>query len=222
MRLTSQNNQFVCSLPRDFINKKVVEIYKTFIDKVHCQYDDILDYLNSTIKGISFPGINVETPEQTIIRGKTIAYKDSKNVQDILNKDITITFKSVDSHANYWMIYHMFIDHYLDVERDNYPNNIFSPPIIMAILDWNRDALFYISFDKIQLKSISDVNFDYSDTTIEDKSFSLNFVFNFFEMEYVFTKTHIMRTHSPKTYLEYEDFFSKTNKLKNNLDKFIP
>ncbi len=204
MRLTSQNNAFVFSFPRDVITPTVMDLYKTFIDRNNVQYDDVLDNLNSTIKSITFPGLSFDSPEQTIMRGKKINYKDSKNVQDTLNREITITFKDVDSHTNYFMIQHILIDQYLDVERDNYPANIFSPPFILCILDWNRDGVYYLKFDKVVFKSISDFTFDYGDSLIDDKNFSISFVFNYFELEYILTNTLVMRTDSVASQLSFD------------------
>lgn len=198
-------------------------MYRTFIDRSHVQYDDVLEYLNSTIKSINFPGINLEPKTQTRIRGKKIQYKGSENIHDLIGGEITITLKSVDSHTNYFMLQHMYVDYYLDVERENSPNNIFAPPFLLGILDQNRDGVYYVIFDKPQFKSIGEITFDYSDSLVEDKTFTINFTYNFFEMEYILTKDLILRSDSITTRLNYDNQFNHdlnyakyVNTLRNN------
>ena len=105
MRLSSQGSQFIFNLPSDFLPSEIIATYQPILEKNWIQYENVIDYLNSTIKSVNFPGITFETPIQTIMRGKQIAYKPSKNVQDIVGHDITIKFASVDSDLNYWLMF---------------------------------------------------------------------------------------------------------------------
>jgi hypothetical protein len=121
MRLSSQNSQFVFNLPSDFIPQEIINTYTPILQKNWIQYENVVDYLNSTIKSINYPGLTVETPEQKLIRGKVRAYKPAKNVQDILSShEIQVTFRSVDSDLNYWICYDIFTKHYLDTDGKIY------------------------------------------------------------------------------------------------------
>ena len=95
------------------------------------QYENIIDYLNSTIKSVSFPGISFDLPKQVLMRGKERNFKPAKNVQDIVTtRDITITFRSVDSDLNYWLMFDLVTKHYLDLENSfNKPALILSLPL---------------------------------------------------------------------------------------------
>ena len=117
MRLSSQSSQFVFNLPPDFIPPEIIQSYTPLLEKNWIQYENVLDYLNSTIKSVSVPGISFDTPMQHLIRGKERMYKPAKNVQDIGGHDLTITFASVDADINYWIIFDIVIKHYLDVEN---------------------------------------------------------------------------------------------------------
>ena len=82
----------------------------------------------STIKSVSFPGLNVTPPQQTIIRGKKIAYKPATPVQDIVaSHEFTVTFRDVDGHANYMLMYDIMQKHYLDTE------NLFIEPFTIKV-----------------------------------------------------------------------------------------
>ena len=95
MRLSSQSSQFVFNLPPDFIPSEVINSYTPILEKNWIQYENVIDYLNSTIKAVSFPGVSFEVPMQHLIRGKERMYKSSKNIQDIVGHEITISFASV-------------------------------------------------------------------------------------------------------------------------------
>jgi len=156
------------------------------LEKNWIQYENVIDYLNSTIKGVDFPGIRFETPVQTLIRGKQRAYKPSKNVQDIAGHDINITFASVDSHLNYWLMYDILQKHYLDTEH------LFLQPFTITALDIHRDGIYVIKFFEIILKNLSDQRFDYAQQQVNSQDFTLTFSFNFFDIEYLLDKSKVL------------------------------
>ena len=69
MRLNSQGSQFIFNLPSDFLPSEIIATYQPILEKNWVQYENVIDYLNSTIKSVNFPGITIETPTQTIITG---------------------------------------------------------------------------------------------------------------------------------------------------------
>ena len=84
MRLSSQNSQFVFNLPADFLPTEILETYTPILEKNWIQYENIIDYINSTIKSVNFPGLNFDMPKQIMMRGKERQFKPSKNNQDIV------------------------------------------------------------------------------------------------------------------------------------------
>src|SRR5574343_628446 len=118
MRLSSLSNQFVFNLPSDFLPQEIINTYAPILEKNWIQYENVTDYLNSTIKTVNFPGLSITTPEQSLIRGKKRAYKPATNVNDILTtREFQVVFRSVDSDLNYWLVYDIFQKHYLDVQH---------------------------------------------------------------------------------------------------------
>ena len=186
MRLNSQGSQFIFNLPSDFLPSEIISTYKPVLEKNWIQYDNVLDYLNSTIKGVNFPGITVDLPEQRIMRGKSMRYSSAVNVQDIVGHEITVKFASVDADLNYWLMFDIFTKHYLDV------NNIFVKPFIITALDIWRDGIYQINFFEIVLKSLSGNDFDYSQQKINAKEFQLTFNFNFYGVEFLLGKSKVL------------------------------
>jgi hypothetical protein len=189
LRLNSQATQFVFNLPSDFIPQEILNTYKPILEKNWVQYDTVLDYLNSTIKSVSFPGISIQPPEQTLIRGKIRAYKPAKNVQDIVTShEFTVTFRSVDSDLNYWLAYDIFSKHYLDVV------NLYINPFLLTAVDIWRDAIYRIKFFEIIAISLSDNTFDYSQQKTNAKEFTITFKFNFIDIEFILDQSKVLET----------------------------
>jgi hypothetical protein len=188
LRLSSQSSQFIFNLPESFLPNEIIETYKPILEKNWIQYENVIHYLNSTIKTVNFPGITLELPKQILMRGKVRDFKPSKNVQDIItNRQLTVTFRSVDSDLNYWLLFDIVNKHYLDVE------NQFLDPFIITVVDVHRDALYVIKFYEIILKSISENSFNYSSQKINSaKDFNLTFNFNFYDIEFVLSQDKVL------------------------------
>jgi hypothetical protein len=187
MRLSSQSSQFIFNLPGDFIKPETINTYQPILEKNWVQYENVIDYLNSTIKSVNFPGLSFEMPKQIVMRGKERQFKPSKNVQDITTThDLTITFRSVDSDLNYWLMFDLLTKHYMDVE------NAFLNPFTITCVDIHRDALYVIRFYEIILKSLSENTFNYSQQKVTSKDFTLAFHFNFYDIEFMLDKSKVL------------------------------
>lgn len=187
MRLSSQSSQFIFNLPSDFLPPEIVNTYQPILEKNWVQYENVIDYINSTIKSVNFPGLNFEMPQQILVRGKQRNFKPSKNVQDIITtRDLTVTFRSVDSDLNYWLMFDIINKHYLDVE------NAFVNPFTITCVDIHRDAIYVIKFYEIIIKSLQDNNFNYSQQKVNAKDFTMTFNFNFYDIEFLLNKSKVL------------------------------
>lgn len=187
MRLSSQNSQFIFNLPSDFIPQEIINTYTPILEKNWIQYENVIDYLNSTIKSVNYPGLSIQTPEQTLIRGKKRSYKPATNVQDILSShELPVTFRSVDSDLNYMLCLDIFSKHYLDVE------NLYINPFTLTCVDSWRDAIYRIHFMEIIAISLSDNVFDYSQQKVNSKEFTVTFKFNFSDVEFLLNKSKVL------------------------------
>jgi len=161
--------------------------YTPILEKNWIQYDNVIDYLNSTIKSVTYPGLSFDTPSQNLIRGKIRVYKPATNIQDIVtNHEITITFRSVDSDLNYWIMYDIFTKHYLDT------NNLYINPLTITALDIWRDALYNIRFSEIISFNLSENKFSYSDQKVQAKEFAMTLKFNFTDVEFILNKSKVL------------------------------
>jgi len=186
MRLSSQPSQFVFNLPSDFLPQEIINTYKPILEKNWVQYENVIDYINSTIKSVSYPGLSLNTPEQNLYHGKVRSYKPATNINDILtNREITVSLRSVDSDLNYWLCVDILSKHYLDVL------NLYINPFRLTAVDIHRDAIYEIRFFEIIMSSIGDMTFDYSQQKVNAKDFTINFKFNFIEVEFLLNKSKV-------------------------------
>jgi hypothetical protein len=187
MRLSSQASQFIFNLPSDFLPIEIINTYNPILEKNWIQYENVIDYLNSTIKGVNFPGMSFDMPKQILMRGKERQFKPAKNIQDITTThDLTITFRGVDSDLNYWLMFDIISKHYLDTE------NAFINPFTITCVDIHRDAIYRIKFYEIILKGLSDMNFNYSQQKVNAKDFTLTFHFNFYDIEFLLDRSKVI------------------------------
>jgi len=187
LRISSQSSQFVFNLASDILKQEIINTYTPLLEKNWIQYDNVIDYLNSTIKAVNFTGISIDMPKQNIIRGKEIYYKPAKNAQDIISsRQLNVTFASVDSDLNYWLLFDIIYKNYLDTE------NMYVNPFTITCLDIHRDAIYTIIFKQIIFTNLSDNTFDYSQQKVNSKEFTMTFNFNFYEVDFHLNNTKVL------------------------------
>jgi hypothetical protein len=126
-------------------------------------------------------------PKQTNMRGKERQFKPAKNVQDITTThELTVTFRSVDSDLNYWLVFDILNKHYLDVE------SYWVNPFTITSVDIHRDAIYVIRFYEIILKGLSDNTFNYSQQKVNAKEFTLTFHFNFYDIVFLLDESKVL------------------------------
>lgn len=188
MQLNTQGSQFVFNLPSDLIPNSIIERYQSMLEKNFILYDNVIDYINSTIKEISFPGLSYATPEQTLMRGKKRAYKPVTNINDILTtREVQIIFRRVDADLNYWILFNILSTLYLDVTTTH------SNPLILTSLDINRDAIMEVKFSEVIFNTTSEIIFAYNQTQFTEQTFTITATFNFIEIEYLLEQEKILQ-----------------------------
>jgi len=176
MRINSQNNQFIFNLPQGIITKEVDENFQILLDKNFIPYNDVMDYINSTIKDVVFPSMSYDTVEQKGYHGKSLKWRESGNIHDKFSGEIDITFRSVDSHLNYFIIMEIANRFYL---ADN-PNYI--QPITIDIIDKDGDLIYTIVLRDVLISSLSELRLSYNSTEFSEHTFSLQFKYNFIDI----------------------------------------
>lgn len=175
MRISSQNNQFIFNLPDNFISQRLEKQFQILLDKNFIPYNTVMDYINSCIKDIVFPSLSFQVVEQSAYHGKKISWRESGNVMDKYQGEIDITFRSVDSHLNYFIIQQVLIDYYLN--KDTYLD-----VISIQVLDKDGDLIYTILLKNVIYKSLSELRMQYYSSEFNEQTFSVTFAYVYIDI----------------------------------------
>jgi len=178
MRLNSTNNKFIFNFPVNFIPDWLSKDLQNVMDKNFIAYESVLEYINATIKELVFPGMSFDAVEQKIRYGKTIAHKPSKNIYDTFTNEIDITFRSVDSNLNYFILVQILTEFYLNTKEE------YTSDFSIDILDHHGDKTYTILFQEVLLKSIGENRMGYQMYDISEKLFTITFRYNWIKVYY--------------------------------------
>jgi len=188
MRLNTQGSQFVFNLPSDLVPKSIRDRYTPLLEKNWIQYENVIDYINSTIKEVSFPGLSIPLPEQVRHYGKIINYKPVQNINDIVTtRELSVVFRRVDSDLNYLLLYDLITNAYLNV-REQYVK-----PFQVIALDIHRDAIYSMNFHQIILNAQSEIIFAYNQQSFEEQTFTMTFNYNFMDIDFLLNGEKILQ-----------------------------
>lgn len=202
MRISSQSSQFIFQFPVDFVSPRLYQKFQKFLDSNHVQYDNVLDYINSTIKEIVYPSVSYENVEQRIKYGKKMPWRPSINVLDTFQQELDITFRSVDSHTNYFMLQEILQEFYQTSKRS------WIPYFSLHILDKNGDLIYTVIFKNNLLKTLSELRLTYQNQDFSEKQFTMTFRFSYLDILYE-VRDNIMEESQSIFDLPIEDIMSK-------------
>lgn len=175
MRISSQNNQFIFNLPDGFVSRELEEQFQILLDKNLIPYKDVMDYVNSTIKDIVFPSISYGVLDQTKYHGKEIHWREANSVFDKFQGELDATFRSVDSHLNYFIIMQVLNDFYL--RKPNYLDFL-----EIKVLDKDGDLIYTIVLKDVIYKSLSELRMAYYQTSFNEQTFTIQFQYNWLDI----------------------------------------
>ena len=186
MRISSQNNQFIFNWPQDFVTRRLETQFQILMDKNHIPYNDVVDYINASIKDIVFPSLSYDVAEQKLYHGKNYKWREAGNVMDKFQGEIDVTFRSVDSHLNYFMVLQILNDFYLN--KDNYFD-----VINIKVLDKDGDLIYTVLLKEVIYKSLGELRMAYYATDFNEQTFTIQFHYNFIGI--IWELNEISQTH---------------------------
>lgn len=177
MILNARNNGFVFLFPPTFFNEKVKEKYKKYYQSLILPFDTIEDFMSSTIQQVEFPGWDMPTISQTRTLGKQQGYKSSKPIEDLFQRQFTITFKMADAFLNYWI----FLDNALNF-IDHTNRNQHLDPMRLSLLSNEGYLVSSVVFNEPILKGQDGIKLSYSSVTPDFKTFTAKFEYLDFDI----------------------------------------
>lgn len=201
LSLSPRYDLFRFCLPKDFMPNEVSEKYQQYINKEPGVLTRAIDYLNESIKGITFPGIsdvNITQPQHStnsITRqnktGKNLGriniepkqdntYVGAANPLDKIERKITVTFRMNQGLMNYFMLYetlfHRICKPYLYAEGDEFS---------IDVLNGQGVVVSKILLHQVYMDGMQQLDFSFDKIDRQSDTFTVDFVFNNLDMEFM-------------------------------------
>ena len=187
MILNSRNNQFVFRFPKGFIFPEVEAKYNSYIKRLPTPFDNVTDYINHTIQSVTFPSVASDEVQQWVGRridvdGKTItknpqSWRQSMDLERVITKEFTINLKAADGYLNYWALFENYLQYLSIPNMEDY-----LPNFDLMYLDREGYQLITFGFEQPIMKSISEIEMNYSASAMEFRTFSVGFKYNVFDI----------------------------------------
>lgn len=177
MILNSLNNQFVVRFPKGFFYSDIVSRWEPVVQRMKVPYMSLEDFINATIQNITFPA--VELPPVNQQQGQfPIQYRPGKELEPLLEKNLSITFKLSEGFISYWIMFEQ-IEKFAE-----YGETIpFWPPMYVSFLDHKGLELVVFSFEKIIPLSLSPFEVSYATTAAEFNTFTMGIRYNRYNIQ---------------------------------------
>ena len=177
MILNPRSNSFYFNFPRGFFSERVTSKYENYIKKQPIPFDNVQQFVNSTIQSIGMPGMSIDSVEQVRYLGKKVFYKGSTPVQDLFSRDFSINFKNTDGFINYFIM----LDTILDFLNFQNPQ-VHIQTLPLRIMDNEGNVVFSVSFEEVIFTSFSNMDLNYTSNNHQNQAFSLGFKCNYIDI----------------------------------------
>jgi len=178
MLLNARDNLFQFGFPRTFIPKEISDKYKKYLNRLPGNViEEPIDFINYTIQSINFPGMGYDPIEQSQFPGRKILFRDAKPIQELFQKEMTVTFQLVDGYINYWMLLETLTYYYNFSTEQPYVADL-----NLRILDSEGNSIVTATMHKTLIKSISDLQMSFASNVAEFKTFDLSIAYNDLEI----------------------------------------
>jgi hypothetical protein len=179
MILNSRQNGFIFTFPKGFLDPSVVQKYEGYVKRMPVPYDTLNDFINATIQSVNFPTLRtVDTTEQIRPGGFKQTYKSATTLQNLIQRDFTVTFKLGEGFINYWIIYENIVK-FLDFQNPEQ----YLPDFRLLLLDNEGVVMSSILLQQPTVTSLSELQLNYSSTTPQFSTFSVGFRCNYVNLK---------------------------------------
>lgn len=170
--LNAKLNQWAIWFPQDFFYPEIRERWTPIVKRLKLPYLSLEDYFNSTVQSITFPEVtlNTVTQPQTMFQ---IRYRNGKELEPILDKNLTVTFKLTEGFITYWMLFDQ-----IELFQFYSEKAPFWPSMYVSFLDHHGFELMTFEFQKIVPNSLSQFNVSYATVAADFNTFTLNMSYN--------------------------------------------
>lgn len=172
MILNSLNNQFVVQFPKGFFYSDIVKKWTPVVQRLKIPYQTLEDFINACVQSITFPSVEL-TPAIQPQGQFQIGYRPGKELEPLIDKNLTITFKLSEGFISYWILFEQI--EFFQLYQDTAP---FWPPMYVSFLDHHGFELVAFTYEKVIPTSLSQFEVSYAQTAAEFNTFTMNIRYN--------------------------------------------
>jgi len=183
--LNTRASSYYFIFPKGFFPDRIKKKYEDYIKKQPIPYDNVQDFLNSTIQSVSMPSLTMDSVQQVRKLGKIIKYKNSIPVQDLFNKDFSISFRVVDGFINYWVFMETVL-YFLNFKNED----LFIQSLPLRLLDNEGNIMVSLKFSEVLFAGFSELEMNATQYDPQDTSFTINFTANYIDIDLEFDRDH--------------------------------
>lgn len=174
MVLNNRTQLFSFYFPSNYLYPEIAEKYKVYLNRMHLPFESCEDFLNYCIQSVNFPSINIPNAIQQH-RQYEIEYTTGKEMDAIIEKNLTITFKLTDSYLSYWIVRDQ-IEAYLKYGE---VKKVFWNPLYLTFLSSGGYEINTLEFSQITPTSLSELDLSYKSEIAQYNTFNLGLHYNF-------------------------------------------
>lgn len=193
LSLSPRYDQFRLLFPKEFLPPEVTSKWQAKINKDAAVITTPIDYLNESIRGISFPGISDLTITQQqhstnpINRGmgrinvepnQSNTTYTTDNPLSKIQREITVRFRMNQGLYNYWMLYETIF--YRVCKHELYADGT---DLEIYILDENGTRVVRVLLQQCHISGIDGLEFGFDKTERQTDEFNLTLIFNNIDLE---------------------------------------
>lgn len=180
MVLNNKPQMFCLYFSQNFFYPNVVEKWSPIIERMKLPYQSLDDFMNQQIQTFTFPSLNLDVVQQQ--RGQyTVNYTGGKELEAIINRDLTITFKLTESYLSYMIMFDQ-LDTYLHYFRLHNETEIWMNPIHLSFLSDEGFELIKFTYNEITPTALSDCNLSYAAQIASYSTFTFGMKYNYFDI----------------------------------------
>lgn len=177
-------------LPVEFIPEELREKYDAFLAQRPAVINRSIDFLNESIRGITFPGLSdlvVDQPQTSRNRlGRIEPKHDNSTVTtgnplDKINREITITFRHTQGFLNYFLLFETIFHRICKPE--NYREGM---DLHFDILDEDGKPACRVFLYQCHIDGISGLDLSMDKMDRQSDTFDLTIKFNNIDLEFGF------------------------------------
>jgi hypothetical protein len=172
------SNNFHIFFSNDFLYEETKITFEKYFHSNQNNFENIIDYINSTILEHTIPSFDLEVTDEQIVKGgETRTFSGSLNYLDQIDKTIEMTFGIKNSYFNYLVLLKQASIYWNRKKLKNI-SNPFLGDIHLHIKDDYGNLISYFRMEQIQFQSIGPLTFSKTDRSYQKKEFICKFNFN--------------------------------------------